>query len=425
MLRQSNQINDTIFFKIEDGDFDKVKEIIKSNPGALNQEDQFGATPIFHLVLKDNLEFLKEIIEAHPEVLEQRDWRELSPVFYAIRHNNLEFLKEIIKTHPEVLKQKDRRQLSPVFYTISINNIEALETITEAYPEALKETNEFGEILILTLIQQYDHEHSKKNKDLLKSTFKKQFNRDLEDEEIENLVYFVQNFNFLKLFFDDLGQGFYDNQFEKLLPSFLPNKADLADGFKKDLVETYEKILQPEIPSIQFQDDNGGNKSLYIYRAGLGRHSAYFIFHFDEDTKLLKSISYCDGNECFADQEIDNSGYIYGVKNFKLKDPISFADSTLTKEKFFQDFVEKTSQGKDYLFFYKEELSDEKLAQNKIGGIEFSEISSATPIKPQSRLNCTLKSLNSIVKFILEVTKGGEIFTARSPKFNATSPFLN
>ena len=376
MLTQPNEINDTIFFKIEDGDFDEVREIIKSNPEVLNHKDQFGVTPIFHLVLKDNLEFLKEIIVSHPEVL----------------------------------KQKDRRELSPIFYAISINNIEALETIIEAHPEALKQTSQFGETLILTLIQKYDYQPSKENKDLLKFTFKKQFNRDLNDEEIENLVDFVQNFNFLKLSFDELGQGFYDNQFEKLLPSFLPNKADLADGFKKDLVEIYEKILQPEIPSIPFQDDNGGNKSLHIYKAGLGRHSTYFIFHFDEDAKQLTSISYCDGNECFADQEIDNSGYIYGVRTFKLKDPISFADSTLIKE-FFQDFVKKTSQGKDFEDFYKEEISPYKLAQNKIGGIEFSEIISATPIKPQSRLNCTLKSLNSLVKFVLEVTKGGEIFT--------------
>ena len=50
----------------------------------------------------------------------------------------------------------------------------------------------------------------------------------MNDEEIENLVDFVQNFNFLKLFFDGLGQGFYDNQLDKLFPSFLPNKADFS-----------------------------------------------------------------------------------------------------------------------------------------------------------------------------------------------------
>ena len=30
MLTQPNEINETIFFKIEDGDFDEVREIIKS-----------------------------------------------------------------------------------------------------------------------------------------------------------------------------------------------------------------------------------------------------------------------------------------------------------------------------------------------------------------------------------------------------------
>ena len=411
MLTQPNKISDTIFFKIEDGNFDEVREIIKSNPEVLNQKDQFGVTPIFRVIAKGDLEFLKELIVSHPEVLKQRDPNKLSPVFYAIRFNNLEFLKELIVSHPEVLKQRDPNKLSPVFYAIARNNFEAVEVIIKSNPKTLKQTNLCSETPILYLFRNYDYKPLKENKDLLKFIFKKQFKRDLEDEEIKNLVDFVQNFNFLKLFYNELGQGFYNNQLDKLFPSFLPNKADLADGFKKDLVETYEKILQPEIPSIPFQDDNGGNKSLHIYKAGLGGHSAYFIFHFDDDAKQLTSISYCDGNKYFDYQKIDNSSFINGIRTFKLKDPKSFIDSTLTKEQFFQEFVKKTSQGKDYLFFSKEDLSDEKLAQKQIGGIEFSEIIGSIPLKPQSRSNCTLKSLNTLAKFVLEVTKGGEIFT--------------
>ena len=55
-------------------------------------------------------------------------------------------------------------------------------------------------------------------KNTLKIIFQKQFGRDLVTEEINNIIDFVENFNFLKLFYGDLGQGFSRGQLEKILP---------------------------------------------------------------------------------------------------------------------------------------------------------------------------------------------------------------
>ena len=44
--------------------------------------------------------------------------------------------------------------------------------------------------------------------------FFKQFGKYLQDEKIKNIVEFVGNYRFLKLFYDESGQGMYDKEFK-------------------------------------------------------------------------------------------------------------------------------------------------------------------------------------------------------------------
>lgn len=331
---------------------------------------------------------------------------------FLIVDNKLEEFRRLIKSHPEVLNYKDSKGFTPVFYSLLSADSEILKTIIHTDEKVLEQKNENGETPILLLIQLHIDMPSEKNIEKLKFIFQKQFNRDLEDKEIKNLSDFIKNFNFLKLFYDDLGQAFYDGQLGLIISSFLPKEEDLGDGLTKDLVKIYKEITKAKIPVFEFIDDDEKRKKLHVYQAEIGRHSAYFIFHVDDKNQLTK-ISYCDGNQFFKDQDIGDGTFINGITTFELKEPIYFANPTSDGENFFQDFIQKTSRGKDFEVFYKE-FAEEKLAQNKIGEIEFSAKTHSIPVKKQTRLNCSLKSMFLLGRFILEATKKEKLFTLNS-----------
>lgn len=336
---------------------------------------------------------------------------------FLIMHNKFEEFGRLIKSHPEVLNYKDSKGFTPVFYSLLSADSEMLKTIIHTDKKVLEQKNENGETPILLLIQLHIDIPSEKNIEKLKFIFQKQFNRDLEDKEIKNLSDFIKNFNFLKLFYDDLGQAFYHGQLELIISSFLPKEEDLGNGLTKDLVKIYKEITKEKIPVFEFIDDDEKRKKLHVYHAEMGSHSTYFIFHVDDKNQLTK-ISYCDGNKFFKDQNIGDSTFINGITTFELKEPIYFANPTSDGEKFFQDFIQKTSRGKDFEVFYKE-FTDEKLVQNKIGEIEFSAKTHSIPVKSQTRLNCSLKSMFLLGRFILETTKKDKLFT-----FDSTNSML-
>ena len=211
-------------------------------------------------------------------------------------------------------QEKEDQQIS-IFSAIEKNNFEVISAIIDINPQILKQENESGETPIMFNILMFYKQPSEDCKNTLKIIFQKQFGRDLATEEINNIIDFVENFNFLKLFYGDLGQGFSKGQLEKILPSFLPKKEDLLDGLIKNLVEIYEKITQKEAPEIKLQDGDEKNKSLHIYKSGLRGHRAYFIFHVDDDH--LTKISYCDGNKVCDDQKIGNTFFLF----FRLTGP--------------------------------------------------------------------------------------------------------
>lgn len=305
-------------------------------------------------------------------------------------------------------QEKEDEQIS-IFSAIEKNNFEVISAIIDINPQILKQENESGETPIMFNILMFYKEPSEHCKNTLKIIFQKQFGRDLATEEINNIIDFVENFNFLKLFYGDLGQGFSKGQLEKILPSFLPKKEDLPDGLIKNLVEIYEKITQKEAPEIKLQDGDEKNKSLHIYKSGLRGHRAYFIFHVDDDH--LTKISYCDGNKVCDDQKIGNTFYINGAIILELKVPLSLKRESigLDKDQYFQNFVEKTSQEKDSEVFYKEFAKI--LEEQKIDEMEFLSITYSIPTKEQRRGNCAIKSMRLLTRYILEMIYESELFT--------------
>ena len=305
-------------------------------------------------------------------------------------------------------QEKEDQQIS-IFSAIEKNNFEVISAIIDINPQILKQENESGETPIMFNILMFYKEPSEHCKNTLKIISQKQFGRDLATEEINNIIDFVENFNFLKLFYGDLGQGFSKGQLEKILPSFLPKKEDLPDGLIKNLVEIYEKITQKEAPEIKLQDGDEKNKSLHIYKSGLRGHRAYFIFHVDDDH--LTKISYCDGNKVCDDQKIGNTFYINGAIILELKVPLSLKRESigLDKDQYFQNFVEKTSQEKDYEVFYKEFAKI--LEEQKIDEIEFLSITYSIPTKEQRRGNCAIKSMRLLTRYILEMIYESKLFT--------------
>jgi len=305
-------------------------------------------------------------------------------------------------------QEKENEQIS-IFSAIEKNNFEVISAIIDINPQILKQENESGETPIMFNILMFYKQPSEDCKNTLKIIFQKQFGRDLATEEINNIIDFVENFNFLKLFYGDLGQGFSKGQLEKILPSFLPKKEDLLDGLIKNLVEIYEKITQKEAPEIKLQDGDEKNKSLHIYKSGLRGHRAYFIFHVDDD-HLIK-ISYCDGNKVCDDQKIGNTFYINGATILELKVPLSLKRESigLDKDQYFQNFVEKTSKEKDSEVFYKEFAKI--LEEQKIDEMEFLSITYSIPTKEQRRGNCAIKSMRLLTRYILEIIYESELFT--------------
>jgi len=311
-------------------------------------------------------------------------------------------------TQPDQQEIEDE-QIS-IFSAIEQNNLEVMSAIIDINPQILKQENESGETPIMFNILMFYKNPVEDCKNTLKIIFQKQFGRDLVTEEIDNIIDFVENFNFLKLFYGDLGQGFSRGQLEKILPAFLPKKEDLPDGLIKNLVEIYEKITQKEIVEIKLREVSEKNKSLHIYKSGLRGHRAYFIFHVDDDH--LTKISYCDGNKVCDDQKIGDTFYINGAIILELKVPLCFKDResmALERDQYFQNFVEKTSHEKDSEVFYKE--FTKILEAKKIDEIEFSTITYAIPTKEQRRGNCAIKSMRLLTRYILEIIYESKLFT--------------
>ena len=402
-----------VFHAIWFDKLDALEKIIKARSAVLDQKSKNGFTPVFHAIKEGNVDALEKIISASTEVLDRKDENGLTPVFHAIWLDKLDALEKIIKARSAVLDQKDKSGLTPVFYAIDRGKLDALKKILETSEGALEQKNQQGENPILYSLNTYSNNPSDSNKKILKLIFQKQFGRDLQDEEIKNLVEFVNNYNFLKLFYNEYGQAMFDNNLKSILTNVLPREAELEGELSKKLLKIYQKIAEArEKPSIiECHDASGDKTKLHIHYSQLNKHASYFIFHVNDQNKLTM-ISYCDGNRAFPEQEIirrdgARSPYINGVTTFELTQPQDF------NQKFAEDFIKKNSKKREVVEFYSQEFSPEKLAseEKEIFGIKFSKITHSIPTKMQSRGNCSLKSSNILARFLLTHQERKELFT--------------
>ena len=383
-----------IFFAIQRNNLEALKIIIAINSDILEQIYEYNLTPIFFAIENNKFEAVKAIIEACPEVLEQKLEDDLTPIFFAIEYNNLPALKIIIESNPKTLEQIYEGNLTPIFFALNDpcmddKYLQTIKTIVEAYPQILEQEDENKNVPIIKIVELYDYNSSKKNKNLLQDIFELQFKRKLNDDAIENLVNFVRNFQLLKLIYEDSGQVLKENSLKKILCStIILEDVELT----KELISIYQKICQEEIDEITFFNKNGEKNSLHIFNSDMKDHSSYFIFHVNEKNKLT-AISYCDGNEVYDERKIESTEYIYGATTYILKVQEDFSREEKKK------FIKKNFQEKDF----------DNLCE-KISEINCLETIYSIPTKAQIKENCTFKSVNVLVRFLLEYQYQEKIF---------------
>ncbi len=415
-----------IFFAIENNNLEALRIIIETHPETLNQTDRDGLTPIFATIIDNDLEALKIIIENCSDILEQTYEYSLTPIFFVLENNNLEALKIITERCQEVLKQKHEEDLTPIFFAIEDNNLkalkiiieadpssleqiydgnltpiffvindaylEAIEVIIEVYPSILTQEDENKNIPIIKIVELYDDNPHEQNKNFLQNIFEQQFKRKLANDDIENLVNFVRNLHLLKLIYEDSGQILKESNLKKILHSAIILDDYKEDDLTRELASIYQKISQEKISEIVFFNKKGEQNSLRIYNSEIKDHSSYFIFHIDAENKLT-AISYCDGNEVYADRKIESTNYINGATTYVLKDQKEISND------FARNYIRKNFQEKDVDNLYE-----------KISEIDCIATIFSIPTKVQTKENCTFKSVNVLVRFLLEHQRQETIF---------------
>ena len=427
-LNQANQNGLTpIFFTIINNNLEALKIIIETYPEDLSQAYDHRLTPVFFAIENNKLEAVKAIIEACPEVLEQKFEDDLTPIFFAIEYNNLPALKIIIESDPKTLEQIYEGNLTPIFFALNDpcmddKYLEIIKTIIETYPNILEQEDENKNTAIIKIAELYEDNPSEPNKNLLQKIFTQQFQKKLEDEDIENLVKFIKNLYLLKLVYEKSGQIIRETMLKKILLSTLILNPDDEDDFVKQLILIYQKICHKKISEITFFNQKGEKNSLHIFNSEIKDHSSYFVFHVDEKNKLT-AISYCDGNLICGERKL-KSNYINGASTYDLKILIDFSEEMV------KNFIDQNFKEKDMDIFYQnfEGLSDlfkgmindfitknfsgkdANVLREKISESDFIKTTYSIPIQAQERENCTFKSINILARFLLEQQQRETIF---------------
>ena len=389
---------------------DKCKKAIESflSPESSREENLQHLDFVFDFIPNELLkpQVLEKIIEQYPDFLKKQNKDGLNLGFYAINQGKLDALEEIIRARSQVLDRQNKDGLTLVFYAINQGKSDALEAIIRARAQVLDQKDQQGKNPILHSLNLYYNYQFENNRKILKLIFKKQFGRDLLYEEIKNIVEFVGNYRFLKLFYDESGQSMHDKEFKSIASSILPSEEELESELSKKLLkicQTIAKAKAKEKPSIiECHDASEDKTELHIYKSQLNKHASYFIFHVNAQNKLTK-ISYCDGHEVFLERKINaqigryQSPYIYGATTFELKESMDFSPQ------FAEKFVNENSKGKTTTEFRLQHFSREKLESEEIFGCKFSGMTHSIPTKMQSRGNCQLKSFYVVSRHLLEI----------------------
>jgi hypothetical protein len=423
-IEQKNSIEKNlspVFFFIKNNDLENLEKLITEYPEVLNQKYQKALTPVFFAIEHNKLEALQLLIKACPEILEQKIEDDLTPIFFAIEYNNLKALKIIIEKRPETLWQK-YEEITPLFFVINDEYLQAIKTMIFAYPQVVEQEDINKNNGIIKIIELFGDYPSQFGRNLLENIFTQQFQKKLEDEDIENLVEFVKNLYLLKLVYEKSGQIIRETMLKKILLSTLILDPDDEDDIFKQLILIYQKICHEKNSEITFFNQKGEQNSLHIYSSEISDHSSYFVFHVDEKNKLT-AISYCDGN-LICDERKLKSNYINGVITYDFKILIDFSEEMV------KNFIDQHSKEREVSIFYKKfddlidifkDMIDDFVAKNfnekdanvlreKISESDFITTTYSIPIKEQSRENCTFKSINILARFLLEQQQQQTIF---------------
>jgi hypothetical protein len=274
-----------VFFFIKNNDLENLEKLITEYPEVLNQKYQKALTPVFFAIEHNKLEALQLLIKACPEILEQKIEDDLTPIFFAIEYNNLKALKIIIEKRPETLWQK-YEEITPLFFVINDEYLQAIKTMIFAYPQVVEQEDINKNVGIIKIIELFGDYPSRFGRNLLENIFTQQFQKKLEDEDIENLVEFVKNLYLLKLVYEKSGQIIRETMLKKILLSTLILDPDDEDDIFKQLILIYQKICHEKNSEITFFNQKGEQNSLHIYNSEISDHSSYFVFHVDEKNKL-------------------------------------------------------------------------------------------------------------------------------------------
>ena len=304
-----------VFYAVQIEASDALKVMIRYKPDIVEERDSFNNTIIFEALRKIDLKSFKAIIEVNFEVLFQKNSSEDTPVFYALKH------RKDLKFFEEILRLVDRETIKKI----------------------LQQENKIGEIPICKMMEFYSLNPTENNLKILKSVYKIQFGKQLEDDEIKNLVDFIKNLNYLKIISKNnhsLKSQYIENIFRSFLNDYPFAEQDFEDGniFIK-IVKIYQDILEDKKLAFSFPNQDGKESKFYIHHAGFNNHQSYFIFHVNEQNKLT-AISYCDDYLFHNSKKTENSDYINGITTYQSRKDINFTENFVT------DFLGVHSKGK-------------------------------------------------------------------------------
>ena len=313
-----------VFYAVQIEASDALVVMIRYRSDIVNQRDFFNNTIIFTALGKNELKSFKAIIDVNPEALFQKNSSGDTPVFYAFKH------RKDLKFFEEILRLVDRETIKKI----------------------LQEKNEIGEIPICKMMEFYSLNPTENNLRILKSAYEIQFGKQLQDDDIKNLVDFIKNLNYIKVISNNnysLKTKYIENIFRSFLNDYPLAEQEFEDGnvFIK-IVKIYQDILEDKKEdkklAFSFPNQDGNKTTFYIHNAGFNNHQSYFIFHVNEQNKLT-AISYCDDYLFHNSKKTENSDYINGITTYQSHKDINFTND------FVKNFLQEQSMNRNIKHF--------------------------------------------------------------------------
>jgi ankyrin repeat protein len=105
---------------ISAGDLEKVKAIIATQPGLINEKDNQGWTPLIQALNEEKREIAKTLINIGADVT-IGDNENTQPIHFAAMIGSVEIF-EMIRSKGVAFETKDDNGLTPLFFAIQGNN---------------------------------------------------------------------------------------------------------------------------------------------------------------------------------------------------------------------------------------------------------------------------------------------------------------